>query len=168
MIPDHLIINSGGHKAAAGFTFYENVLNEFIKELVKAIKKIEYNELNENSIIIDALIPKNITKKELVKTINLFEPYGHGFKEFILKMEDVLIQEIRTIDKNGNSKHISMKIKNNRDYYKAIYFNGTQNIQELEIKDGQNIDIIFTIGEDFYNQSEKILKIIDLKKRQNQ
>ncbi|BCR21692.1 single-stranded-DNA-specific exonuclease RecJ [Borrelia sp. HM] len=165
MIPGHLIMNSGGHKAAAGFTFYEDVLNEFIKELENAIEKIEYNELNEDSIIIDAIIPKNFTKEKLVKIIDLFEPYGHGFKEFILKMEDVLIQEIRTIDKNGNSKHISMKIKNNRDYYKAIYFNGTQNIQELEIKDGQNIDIIFTIGEDFYNQSEKILKIIDLKKR---
>ncbi|AHH05161.1 single-stranded-DNA-specific exonuclease RecJ [Borrelia miyamotoi] len=165
MIPSHLMINSGGHKAAAGFTLYEDILNEFVKELENAIEKIKYSESYEDSILIDATIPKNFKKEELFKIIDLFEPYGHGFREFILTMEDVCIQDIRTIDKNGNSKHISMKIKNNRAYYKAIYFNGTQNIQELGIKDGQNIDIIFTIGEDFYNQSEKLLKIIDIKKR---
>ncbi|UPA16125.1 single-stranded-DNA-specific exonuclease RecJ [Borrelia coriaceae] len=165
MIPNHLIINSGGHKAAAGFTLYEDVLNEFIKELEKALDKIEYKEIYEDSILIDAIIPKDFNKKELLKIQELFEPYGHRFREFTLMMENVYIQDLRTIDKNGNSKHISMKIKNNKDYYKAIYFNGTKNIQELEIKDGQNIDIIFTIGEDLYNQNDKILKIIDIKKR---
>ncbi|AHE62589.1 single-stranded-DNA-specific exonuclease RecJ [Borrelia parkeri] len=167
MIPNHLLINSGGHKAAAGFTLYESVLNEFIKELENALEKIEYKELYEDSILIDAIIPKDFNKKELLKIINLFEPYGHGFREFVFMMEDVYIQNLRTIDKNGNSKHISMKIKNNKDYYKAIYFNGTQNIQKLGIKDGQNIDIICTISEDLYNQNDKILKIIDIKKRQN-
>ncbi|WP_041178183.1 single-stranded-DNA-specific exonuclease RecJ [Borrelia recurrentis] len=167
MIPKHLIINSGGHKAAAGFTLYENVLNEFIRELENALKKIEYKELQEDSILIDAIIPQDLSKTELIKTIDLFEPYGHDFREFILMMENVCIQDIRTIDKNGTSKHISMKIINNIDYYKAIYFNGTQTIQELGIKDGQNIDIIFTISEDIYNQNDKILKIIDINKRKN-
>ncbi|WP_024654008.1 single-stranded-DNA-specific exonuclease RecJ [Borrelia persica] len=167
MIPNHLLINSGGHKAAAGFTLYEDVLKEFIKELENAIEKIEYTEFQEDSILIDAIIPQDLSKTELIKTIDLFEPYGHNFREFILMMENVCIQDIRTIDKNGASKHINMKIINNKDYYKAIYFNGTQTIQELNIKDGQNIDIIFTINEDFYNQSDKILKIIDIKKRNN-
>ncbi|UER67446.1 single-stranded-DNA-specific exonuclease RecJ [Borrelia sp. BU AG58] len=167
MIPCSLLINSGGHKAAAGFTLYENVLNEFIKELEYAIEKIEYSELSEDSIIIDAVIPKDFKKEELLKIIDLFEPYGHGFREFVLTMENVYIQDLRTIDKNGTSKHISMKIRNNQDQYRAIYFNGTQNIQELGIKDGQNIDIIFTVGEDFYNQSDKILKIMDIKKSAN-
>ncbi|AHH12272.1 Single-stranded-DNA-specific exonuclease recJ [Borrelia hermsii YBT] len=167
MIPSHLIINSGGHKAAAGFTLYEAVLNEFIKELENALDKIEYKEIHEDSILIDAIIPKDFNKRELLKIIDLFEPYGHGFREFILMMEDIYIQDLRTIDKNGTSKHISMKIKNNKDYYRAIYFNGTQKIQELGIKDGQNIDIIFTVGEDLYNQNDKILKIIDIKKRKN-
>ncbi|AWG42645.1 single-stranded-DNA-specific exonuclease RecJ [Candidatus Borreliella tachyglossi] len=167
MIPSYLIINSGGHKAAAGFTLYENVLNEFIKELEQVLEKVEYSDLSEASILIDAIIPKDFEKTELLKIIDLFEPYGHGFREFVLTMEDVYIQDLRTIDKNGASKHISMKIKSNTDYYRAIYFNGTQNIQELGIKDGYNIDIIFTIGEDFYNQNDKILKIIDIKKRAN-
>ncbi|APR64741.1 single-stranded-DNA-specific exonuclease RecJ [Borrelia anserina] len=167
MIPTHLIINSGGHKAAAGFTLYEDVLNEFIKELENVLKKIEYKELYENSILIDAIIPKDFNKRELLKIIDLFEPYGHCFREFILMMKDVCIHDLRTIDKNGNSKHISMKIQNNRDYYKAIYFNGTHNIQELGIKNGQNIDIIFTVGEDLYTQNDKILKILDIKKSNN-
>ncbi|QMU99054.1 single-stranded-DNA-specific exonuclease RecJ [Borrelia sp. A-FGy1] len=167
MIPCSLLINSGGHKAAAGFTLHENMLNEFIKKLEHALEKIEYSDVREDSILIDAIIPKDFKKEELLKIIDLFEPYGHGFREFILTMEDVSVQDLRTIDKNGTSKHISMKIKNNQDYYRAIYFNGTQNIQELGIKDGQNIDIIFTVSEDFYNQNDKILKIIDIKKREN-
>ncbi|UGQ17059.1 single-stranded-DNA-specific exonuclease RecJ [Borrelia sp. RT1S] len=167
MVPCSLLINSGGHKAAAGFTLYENVLNEFIKELELAINKIEYSDQYEDYILIDAVIPKDFKKQELLKIVDLFEPYGHGFREFTLAMEDVLIQDLRTIDKNGTSKHISMKIKNNQDQYRAIYFNGTQNIQDLGIKDGQNIDIIFTVSEDFYSQGDKILKIMDIKKRSN-
>lgn len=79
-------------------------------------------------------------------------------------MENVYLQELKTIDKNHSSKHINMRIKSQNDYYKAIFFNGTKKIEELNIKENQYLDIIFTINEDFYCPREKILKIIDIKK----
>ncbi len=164
-IPSHLIINSGGHKAAAGFTLNENLLEDFIKELEYATTKVKYETTDENeSILIDAIVPKNLTKDSLFKTIEIFEPYGYEFREPILMMENVYLQELKTIDKNHSSKHINMRIKSQNDYYKAIFFNGTKKIEELNIKENQYLDIIFTINEDFYCPREKILKIIDIKK----
>ncbi len=164
-IPSHLIINSGGHKAAAGFTLNENLLEDFIKELEYATTKVKYETTDENkSILIDAIVPKNLTKNSLFKTIEIFEPYGYEFREPILMMENVYLQELKTIDKNHSSKHINMRIKSQNDYYKAIFFNGTKKIEELNIKENQYLDIIFTINEDFYCPREKILKIIDIKK----
>ncbi|QUG73201.1 single-stranded-DNA-specific exonuclease RecJ [Borreliella afzelii] len=165
IIPSHLVINSGGHKAAAGFTLHENLLEDFIKELEYATTKVNYETTNENeSILIDAIIPKDLTKDSLFKTIEIFEPYGYEFKEPILMMENVYLQELKIIDKNHSSKHINMRIKSQNDYYKAIFFNGTKKIEELNIKEDQYLDIIFTVNEDFYCPREKILKIIDIKK----
>nr|WP_267510363.1 single-stranded-DNA-specific exonuclease RecJ [Borreliella afzelii] len=165
IIPSHLVINSGGHKAAAGFTLHENLLEDFIKELEYATTKVDYETTNENeSILIDAIIPKDLTKDSLLKTIEIFEPYGYEFKEPILMMENVYLQELKIIDKNHSSKHINMRIKSQNDYYKAIFFNGTKKIEELNIKEDQYLDIIFTVNEDFYCPRDKILKIIDIKK----
>ncbi|WKC80583.1 single-stranded-DNA-specific exonuclease RecJ [Borreliella tanukii] len=165
IVPSHLIINSGGHKAAAGFTLHENLLEDFIKELEYATTKIDYETTNENeSISIDAIFPKDLTKDSLFKTIEIFEPYGYEFREPILMMENVYLQELKIIDKNHSSKHINMRIKSQNDYYKAIFFNGTKKIEELNIKEDQYLDIIFTVNEDFYCPREKILKIIDIKK----
>ncbi|AJY72245.1 single-stranded-DNA-specific exonuclease RecJ [Borreliella afzelii] len=165
IIPSHLVINSGGHKAAAGFTLHENLLEDFIKELEYATTKVDYETTNENeSILIDAIIPKDLTKDSLFKTIEIFEPYGYEFKEPILMMENVYLQELKIIDKNHSSKHINMRIKSQNDYYKAIFFNGTKKIEELNIKEDQYLDIIFTVNEDFYCPRDKILKIIDIKK----
>ncbi|EEF81950.1 single-stranded-DNA-specific exonuclease RecJ [Borreliella valaisiana] len=165
IVPSHLIINSGGHKAAAGFTLHENLLENFIKELEYATTKVEYETTNENeSISIDAILPKDLTKDSLFKTIEIFEPYGYEFREPILMMENAYLQELKIIDKNHSSKHINMRIKSQNDYYKAIFFNGTKKIEELNIKEDQYLDIIFTVNEDFYSPREKILKIIDIKK----
>ncbi|AIJ29623.1 single-stranded-DNA-specific exonuclease RecJ [Borreliella valaisiana] len=165
IVPSHLIINSGGHKAAAGFTLHENLLEDFIKELEYATTKVEYETTNENeSISIDAILPKDLTKDSLFKTIEIFEPYGYEFREPILMMENACLQELKIIDKNHSSKHINMRIKSQNDYYKAIFFNGTKKIEELNIKEDQYLDIIFTVNEDFYYPREKILKIIDIKK----
>lgn len=165
IIPSHLVINSGGHKAAAGFTLHENLLEDFIKELEYATTKVDYETTNENeSILIDAIIPKDLTKDSLFKTIEIFEPYGYEFKEPILMMENAYLQELKIIDKNHSSKHINMRIKSQNDYYKAIFFNGTKKIEELNIKEDQYLDIIFTVNEDFYCPRDKILKIIDIKK----
>ncbi|WKC76906.1 single-stranded-DNA-specific exonuclease RecJ [Borreliella valaisiana] len=165
IVPSHLIINSGGHKAAAGFTLHENLLEDFIKELEYATTKVEYETTNENeSISIDAILPKDLTKDSLFKTIEIFEPYGYEFREPILMMENACLQELKIIDKNHSSKHINMRIKSQNDYYKAIFFNGTKKIEELNIKEDQYLDIIFTVNEDFYSPREKILKIIDIKK----
>ncbi|AEL18437.1 single-stranded-DNA-specific exonuclease RecJ [Borreliella bissettiae DN127] len=165
IIPSHLVINSGGHKAAAGFTLHENLLEDFIKELEYATTKVEYESTDENkSILIDAILPKNLTKDSLFKTIEIFEPYGYEFREPILMMKNAYLQELKIIDKNHSSKHINMRIKSQNDYYKAIFFNGTKTIEELDIKEDQYLDIIFTVNEDFYCPKEKILKIIDIKK----
>lgn len=165
IIPSHLVINSGGHKAAAGFTLHENLLEDFIKELEYATTKVDYETTNENeSILIDAIIPKDLTKDSLFKTIEIFEPYGYEFKEPILMMENAYLQELKIIDKNHSSKHINMRIKSQNDYYKAIFFNGTKKIEELNIKEDQYLDIIFTVNEDFYCPRDKILKIIGIKK----
>lgn len=165
IIPSHLVINSGGHKAAAGFTLHENLLEDFIKELEYATTKVDYETTNENeSILIDAIIPKDLTKDSLFKTIEIFEPYGYEFKEPILMMENAYLQELKIIDKNHSSKHINMRIKSQNDYYKAIFFNGTKKIEKLNIKEDQYLDIIFTVNEDFYCPRDKILKIIGIKK----
>ncbi|MCD2384451.1 single-stranded-DNA-specific exonuclease RecJ [Borreliella burgdorferi] len=165
IIPSHLVINSGGHKAAAGFTLHENLLEDFIKELEYATTKVEYETTNENELIpIDAILPKNLTKDSLFKTIEILEPYGYEFREPILLMKNAYLQELKIIDKNHSSKHINMRIKSQNDYYKAIFFNGTKKIEELDIKEDQYLDIIFTVNEDFYYPREKILKIIDIKK----
>lgn len=53
-------------------------------------------------------------------------------------MKNAYLQELKIIDKNHSSKHINMRIKSQNDYYKAIFFNGTKKIEELDIKEDRS------------------------------
>jgi single-stranded-DNA-specific exonuclease len=73
-----LLLNFGGHDAAAGLTISENLIEEFTKRFIA----IANERLQESHIMpklyIDAEVPFTDLTFDLMESIRLLEPYGHG------------------------------------------------------------------------------------------
>ena len=71
-----IFINHGGHNLAAGFSFEESRMEEFKKRLEVLCADIQLNDEEDESIEIDAELPPQYLKPEILSVIDQFEPYG--------------------------------------------------------------------------------------------
>ena len=71
-------INHGGHDFAAGFSLPKENVNPFIEKLKKLSALIEFSETSEEVINIDAQLPHNYLSPDILKIVDLFEPYGES------------------------------------------------------------------------------------------
>ena len=113
----NLLIKGGGHPMAGGFSVEYDKLNEFKIELLKIYNKSKRN--NNNFFFIDSYLESSAINNELIKKINILEPYGSGNKEPIFAFEDFKISKV--IETNNN--HVKVVIQKGSFYLNAICFN---------------------------------------------
>ncbi len=138
-----LLIGYGGHKQAAGVKIDKDKLITFKREIYQKIAEIEEEDFFENSNILGQILPDSVDL-ELSKIIEMFEPYGQSnpTPEFLLK--DVKIGFSQIIGKTRNHQKLGIISKNG--FLETLNFNF-----EREIKKGDSISFIATIGRNDFN-----------------
>ena len=151
-----ILENFGGHKKAAGLTIKNSQMkNLYDRLLILADQKLKVEDL-VGKIRIDAKIDLDQINFYFYKKLKNLEPFGMGNPRPVFMLEKVSVSNIRTIGQEG--KHLKFKVGD----LDVIGFNFGRLI--LKIKDGDKIDLAFSIDENIWQgESNLQLKLVDIK-----
>ncbi len=138
-----LLIQFGGHKAAAGLELKKENIEPFKRKFNEILKRSLTQEKIQPEVLIDAKISLNEITPKFVRILDQFAPFGPGNMRPIFLAENVIVKSIPRIV--GANHMITTFSQNGTDrVYDAIGFNLAGYVKEIN---GENkiVDIVFTI-----------------------
>jgi len=149
-------IKFGGHKQACGITMDTKKYEVFKQELIRiAQNNIDDTDIKKNYYY-DLEIDFSRINKELILELKSMEPYGIDNPKPVFLTKCCFIQESRLL---RNGKHVLLLLKNSNLIMKAVLFNIENEMREM-INSGNNIDILFNIEENNWNNQKEIRLVI--------
>ncbi len=181
----HLLERFGGHAQAAGLTVKKENLKEFKKEFTKLVERANLSDVKK-SITIDQQIKIGDVNEKLLDELIMMEPFGQGNKKPVFLSEAVTVRRISYL--GVDKKHLKIWAADSADelnQLELISFNYQNNLEDLKsaikeqkkeckkngevfneegiLKEGDKINIIYTIEENIWNGRRSIQgRIIDL------
>ena len=161
-----LVIDSGGHEFAAGFTMEKANWDSFLQRLKTASYSIEFAEQEgEETIPIDAELPLSYLTPDIFKLVDRFEPYGKDNEQLTFLARNVIVKEINFIGKT-ESKHIKMSLDTGKHKWPALYWQAADRVLNHEFTVGDKVDVVFNLSRDWFKGTETPqMMIIDLQTR---
>ena len=148
----NILIQFGGHSAAAGVTIYEDKIKEFENKFESIISNYDF-ETGE-PLEIDSLVKFSEINMDLISDIEKMEPFGKGNPYPIFVSKNVKIESKRVL----KDKHLEMYLNQDNFKMRAIWFNFNKSSSDME-----NIDIVFTLQRDSFRGNNNInLNILDI------
>jgi single-stranded-DNA-specific exonuclease len=153
-----LLIQHGGHKAAAGFTIQNKNLDSFLLRMEQiAERELGNVELNPK-FHADALVSLTELKPELFEYLDQFEPVGMGNPAPVFISKNVKVRGKKTVGKDNN--HLSLFLTDGQFVFDAIGFGFGEMMDKLP----DRIDILFSYEKNYFQEQVRPqLRIIDLK-----
>lgn len=148
-----LFIKYGGHKMAAGLSMKEDYIDEFRKRLN------ENSGLTDEDFIkkvhIDVAMPLSYVTKDLIKELEVLEPFGVGNTKPVFAQKDIHIINGKIMGKNQNVGKYRISDEGG-NFYEMIYFGDVeafhtfldQRAEEMGVKqltEGNRTDIVISI-----------------------
>jgi len=160
-----LFIDSGGHRAAGGFSMIEKNWEQFLERLKKVAGEIYFEEEEGEEVIqIDAELPHDYLSPDVLKLIDKFEPYGKGNEQLVFMSNKLTVKEINFIGK-PEQKHVKMTLDAGKYKWPALYWESADRVANKEFGINEKIDIVFNLNRNYYRGNETPQMIIlDLKK----
>ncbi len=146
---EHLLVQYGGHKSAAGFTIHENNLNEFIDFLRDKSNGFN-NDESHLSIDVDAEIPLQFLNNEIFKIADRLEPTGEANPTPVFLTKNIIISDPLKIGKDKN--HIKFFVQSGAFRYPCLFWNSTDYFYSIYNEKGL-FDIIYTLEINRFNGS---------------
>ncbi len=145
----HLLLKYGGHPLAAGLSL-EEAMVELLRE-----------EINQNSslteedfipkISIDILLPLGYLSEELIKELELLEPFGKGNIKPIFAEKNLRVRRASVIGKNSNVLKLNVVNEYGR-VMEALYFGDVEAFLEMLVQNyGQE-----EVDKMFQNRDNKV------------
>jgi len=160
-----LFIDSGGHKAAGGFSIMMKNWDAFIERLKKTASAIEFEKGTEEEVIqIDAELPHEYLSPDLLKLVDRFEPYGHDNEQLVFMTKNIIVREINFIGR-PEAKHVKLTLDAGKYKWPALYWQSADRVINKEFAVNDKVDIVFNISRDYYRRNEiPQIMIMDLRK----
>ncbi len=163
-----LLENFGGHLYAAGLTLKEENLPEFCRRIEEFIGSRITPEMLTPVIHVDSKLNFDSITPKFVRILKQFQPFGPGNSAPVFLTENVY--------DNGNGRrvgadagHLKLELIQEAQPYRhisAIAFNKSSHFEH--IKNGNPIDICYTIVENYYRGIANIqLRIKDIHDRED-
>ncbi|MCR5420295.1 MAG: single-stranded-DNA-specific exonuclease RecJ [Lachnospiraceae bacterium] len=153
-----LFIKFGGHKGAAGLSMTEDNIPELRIRLNRACTLTE-DDLTEK-IRADIALPLKYASLKLAKELRLLEPYGMGNNKPLFAQKDLAIKDIKVFGKNRNVVKFKVGNRSIDTIWKdAVIFGEGEELEE-ELKNKNNISIMYELGINEYMGEEKEQLII--------
>lgn len=159
-----LFVDFGGHLFAAGFTIMQDRLPDFLNAVHNFSASIEFSKDSETTQLeIDAELPHTYLNPDLLKIIDVLEPYGNNFLPILFMTKKMKILDMNLV---GKTEPLSLKLTLDSGQYKwtAMYWQAGEKFQ-TEFNKGDYIDIVFHVERNTFNGNTTVQLIIkDAKK----
>lgn len=141
---------SGGHSMAIGLSLKTKDFEKFKKQIEEYAKLKKVFEL-EPELEIDDVITKKDIDIELIKQLQLLEPFGEGNTMPVILYKGLKIDSIRSL---SEGKHLKMILTDENINIDAIGFNLGMLANQYQI--GDKVDIVGNIGINQFRNLESI------------
>lgn len=153
-----LFTNYGGHTSAAGFNLPQERTSELFERLQAIAECLDLDEREEAVPCVDAEIPHEWLAPELLKTVDMFEPYGERNPELLLLSKRLRILAADVIGK-GEKKHLKLTLDGGKYKWPALYWNAADKLN-TEFAVGDSIDVLYHLGRNVFNGMESTQMIV--------
>ncbi|MCR4735650.1 MAG: single-stranded-DNA-specific exonuclease RecJ [Treponema sp.] len=153
-------INHGGHDCAAGFSFHKSKFNEFLQKARELSQNISLESESQEKEI-DAEIPSNYLSPEIMKIVDIFEPYGSENKELTFATNSIPVDSATIVGKKS-PQHLKLSFASSKYKFPAMYWSQGERFQK-DIFIGEKYNILYNMNRNYFNGiATNQLIIIDL------
>lgn len=143
-----IFYNHGGHDAAAGFSFSKLRLEEFMSKAKQLSAGISLSE-EEDTIDIDAEIPSEYITPDLLKTVDLFEPFGEANGELVFMSRDLKIQDAAIVGKSER-QHLKLVFDCGKFKFPAMFWGEADRLNR-DFRTGDCLNVLYGISKNCFN-----------------
>ena len=155
-------INHGGHDYAAGFSFDSAKLEIFKAKLKELSKDIILSDEGDE-IIVDAELPTEYINPDLLPLVEKFEPFGEENRDLVFVSKSLKIQDAKIMGKT-EPYHLKITFDCGKYKFPAIFWKEGERLNR-DLKIGDKVDVLYTIGKNIFNGSiTPQMIIIDIEK----
>lgn len=153
-----LFLNHGGHNYAAGFSLKKENLDALLQHFLEYTAVIELEDNQDSTLQTDAEIPHDYLTPNLLKTIDLFEPYGEGNPQLLFFSRRLKIVSADIIGK-GEKKHLKLVLAGGKHKWPALFWNAAERLGKDFVL-GDTIDVVYRLERNLFNGMETAQMII--------
>jgi len=150
-----LLVQHGGHAAAAGFT----VRNDLIDALRERLSDIAGGQLSEDDLVpsvkVDMALPIDAASWANLALIENLQPFGVGNPRPTFAGYNVQVRGCRAVGRDGTS--LMMKLSDGVAVWDAVAFR--QSIRPEQV--GERIDVVYTMQSDVWNGARRMRLVVE-------
>jgi single-stranded-DNA-specific exonuclease len=157
-----LLVQHGGHAAAAGFTVRNENLGALKQQLKSIAAKVLHGRNLRQTLTADMVINLSDLDSKLFHQLEFLQPTGYGNPEAVFVSRGVRITNKRSVGMDG--KHLKLVVTDERITFDAIGFRLGHLLKELPTR----VDILFTFESNEFNGRQSLqLNLKDVKPGEN-
>jgi len=157
-----LFTDYGGHDAAAGFNFPEDRRGEFLSRLTTLVPGFPLGQDGADRLDVDAELPKDYLKPELLQLVDKLEPYGEGCRPLVFTCRGLTVVSLDLVGKSG-AQHVRLTLDSGAFKWPAIFWNALDRLERGDFAAGDRVDAAFQLSRNtFQGQDKPQLTILDL------
>jgi single-stranded-DNA-specific exonuclease len=157
-----IFIDFGGHDYAAGFSMHAERTPEFRERLAALAPTIEFRDQAEESLDIDAELPLDYLKPELLELAERFEPSGEDSPPATFLARGLSIVSMEVMGKR-EPMHLRLVLDSGRHKWPAVYWQAAERAGR-DLRAGQRVDAVFSMARDNFSGTDlPRLTILDIK-----
>jgi single-stranded-DNA-specific exonuclease len=155
--------NYGGHDRAAGFNLSAALFQDFQRRFYQIATAHAPPDREAAKISIDAEVPPSYLNPELIKIVEIFEPYGEGCPPLVFLTRGARIERLEIVGRQEPA-HVRMLLAVDRYKWPAVYWNAAPRAgKDFDCND--IVDIVFRLNRNYFMNTETLqLTILDLKR----
>ncbi|MCK4516839.1 MAG: single-stranded-DNA-specific exonuclease RecJ, partial [Spirochaetaceae bacterium] len=162
---DDILLDWGGHDAAAGFHLQPERLPEFEERLQEVIKSISMDEGEEDVLSVDADLPLEFLNPDLGKVVEFFAPFGQEHPPLVFLAKRLGIANITIMGKKED--HVRLLLESGRHKWPAVFWGAADRVR-VDFDNGDTVDVVFQLGTNFYQSREtQQLTILDIRRSEH-
>ncbi|OHD73077.1 MAG: single-stranded-DNA-specific exonuclease RecJ, partial [Spirochaetes bacterium RBG_16_67_19] len=158
-----LLTNYGGHDCAAGFTMASEELPRFEARLFLLARDFQPPAQEESHLRIDAEVPPAYLNPELIRVVELFEPFGEASPPVTLLTRGARIESLEIVGRK-EAAHVRLLLAADRYKWPAVYWNAAERAGK-DFAPGDTVDVVYRLGRNYFQNTESLqLTVLDLKR----
>lgn len=151
-----LFIDFGGHKYAGGFSIDQKNIDELLCRIAEDVDYMNCPQEEDPTILVDAVLPPGYFTPDLIKTVELFEPYGEKNPPLVFLIKQARIEKVEILRaQKGPVAHLKLTISHSGFQWPAVYWFSANKLGE-DFNEGDIVNVAFRLGKNSFRNQETL------------